>query len=198
MVIPETSDVPRGTSTEYAQRAAIFAGLGLSEDQIHTLQLYADWLITEAVPAGGLGPREGERLWQRHIGDSLTFAAGWSDVPPEILDVGTGVGLPGIPLAVLFPDTMVTLLDRGGRRVRLVHRAVRILDLPNVVIAKGDAFSVADYNDRGFNAGYNYNIPKAKVDLYAGYHFNQLDTPDLVADVDDIQAFVLGTKLKFD
>ncbi len=144
MVIPETSDVPRGTSTEYAQRAAVFAGLGLSEEQIHTLQLYADWLITEAVPAGGLGPREGERLWQRHIGDSLTFAAGWSDVPPEILDVGSGVGLPGIPLAVLFPDTMVTLLDRGGRRVRLIHRAIRILDLPNVVIAKGDAFSVAD------------------------------------------------------
>jgi predicted porin len=54
------------------------------------------------------------------------------------------------------------------------------------------------WNDKGFNIGFNHNLPKAKVDLYAGYHFNQLDTPTTVASVDDIQAFVLGTKLKFD
>jgi len=57
---------------------------------------------------------------------------------------------------------------------------------------------IADYKDKGFNVGYNYNIPKAKVDLYAGYHFNQLDTPTAIASVEDIQAFVIGTKLKFD
>ena len=54
------------------------------------------------------------------------------------------------------------------------------------------------FNNKGFNIGFNHNIPKAKVDLYAGYHFNQLDTPTTVADVDDIMAFVIGTKLKFD
>jgi len=58
--------------------------------------------------------------------------------------MGTGVGLPGIPLAIAFPSTVVTLLDRGGRRIRLLHRAVRMLNLKNVVIAQGDAFSVAD------------------------------------------------------
>jgi predicted porin len=57
---------------------------------------------------------------------------------------------------------------------------------------------VAGFKDKGFNIGFNHNIPKAKVDLYAGYHFNQLDTPTTVASVDDIQAFVIGTKLKFD
>lgn len=137
------TDVPRGTSI-YAERAASYAGLSLSDSQMESLANFADWLVDEAVPAGGLGPREADRIWQRHIGDSLTFAAGWDVPPEEILDVGTGVGLPGIPLAVAFPDTVVTLLDRGGRRVRLLHRAVRILELPNVVIAQGDAFSVAD------------------------------------------------------
>jgi len=129
---------------EYAERAAAYAGLSLSAIQLQSLTKYADWLAEEAIPAGGLGPREAERIWQRHIGDSLTFGVGWDSAPEEILDVGTGVGLPGIPLAVAFPDTMVTLLDRGGRRIRLLHRAVRILELPNVVIAQGDAFSVAD------------------------------------------------------
>lgn len=54
------------------------------------------------------------------------------------------------------------------------------------------------FNDKGFNIGFNHNIPRAKVDLYTGYHFNELETPSTVASVDDIQAFVLGTKLKFD
>jgi 16S rRNA (guanine527-N7)-methyltransferase len=128
-----------------AGRAAEWAGTPLHDSQLEALREYAEWLVTEAIPAGGLGPREGERLWGRHVGDSLTFAAGWGDRPPdELLDVGSGVGLPGIPLAILWPDTLVTVLDRGGRRTRLLHRAVRILALPNVVVAQADVFAVAD------------------------------------------------------
>ena len=132
-------------SIAMAARAAEWAGTPLLDAQIEALGEYADWLVTEAIPAGGLGPREGGRLWGRHVGDSLTFAAGWGDQPPqELLDVGSGVGLPGIPLAILWPDTLVTVLDRGGRRTRLLHRAVRILALPNVVVAQADVFAVAD------------------------------------------------------
>jgi 16S rRNA (guanine527-N7)-methyltransferase len=108
------------------------------------LETYHSWLETEAIPAGGLGPREAERIWPRHIVDSLLFAAGFESPPGELLDVGTGVGLPGIPLAVLWPETVVTLLDRGGRRIRLLHRIVRRLELGNVHIAQGDVFAVAD------------------------------------------------------
>ena len=110
------------------------------------LQVYHDWLRDEAIAAGGIGPREGDRLWGRHILDSLTFAAGWKDAEPpgEILDVGTGVGLPGIPLAILFPEAVVRLLDRGGRRIRLMQRATRILELPNAATEQADIFSVAD------------------------------------------------------
>jgi predicted porin len=54
------------------------------------------------------------------------------------------------------------------------------------------------FTDKGFQIGFNHNIPKAKVDLYAGIHGNQLDVPSGVASVDDIYAVVVGTKLKFD
>jgi 16S rRNA G527 N7-methylase RsmG len=142
------SDVSRGTrcaDRDLARRAAQWANWELSETALDGLAEYAAWLATEAIPAGGLGPREADRIWSRHIGDSLTFAAGWSErAPRELLDVGSGVGLPGIPLALLWPDTVVTVLDRGGRRIRLMHRAIRILALRNVVVAQGDVFSVAD------------------------------------------------------
>jgi 16S rRNA (guanine527-N7)-methyltransferase len=141
----EVSRGTRGGDPDAARRAAEWANWDLSETAVAGLTEYAEWLAAEAIPAGGLGPREADRIWSRHIGDSLTFAAGWPErAPLEILDVGTGVGLPGIPLALLWPDTVVTLLDRSGRRIRLMHRAVRILALQNVVVAQGDVFSVAD------------------------------------------------------
>jgi len=132
-------------SAEWAQRAAQWAGWNLSSPQLALLERYASWLRDEAICAGGLGPREGERLWARHLADSLLFAAAWrGGGPGELLDVGSGVGLPGIPLAILWPETRVTLLDRGGRRVRLLYRVVGVLGLGNVLIAQGDALAVAD------------------------------------------------------
>jgi 16S rRNA (guanine527-N7)-methyltransferase len=132
-------------SVDLAKSAAEWAGHKLDPAGVEILEAYALWLEAEAIPAGGLGPREGPRIWSRHIADSLLFAAGWPGTPPpEILDIGSGVGLPGIPLAALWPDTEIMLLDRAGRRVRLLQRAVRVLGLENVHVFKGDAFDVAD------------------------------------------------------
>lgn len=132
-------------SVARALAACEWVGYSLDAGARETLETYAGWLEDEAIPAGGLGPAEADRIWSRHIADSLLFAAGWPEkAPGELLDVGTGVGLPGIPLAILWPDTEVTLLDRGGRRVRLLQRAIRVLGLENTHIFQGDAFGVAD------------------------------------------------------
>ena len=111
----------------------------IGPQQVQALRRYADWLIEEALPAGGIGPDEGARVWDRHVCDSLVFAAGWPDaIPKTACDLGSGVGLPGIPLAILWPGTRWTLVDRSGRRVELLRRAVRILGLDNVEIVQGD------------------------------------------------------------
>ena len=57
---------------------------------------------------------------------------------------------------------------------------------------------IAGFKDKGFNFGFNHNIPKAKVDLYAGFAGNSLDVPTGVTGVDDIYTVTVGTKLKFD
>lgn len=132
-------------SIEAARRAADWAGYPLDDTAAEMLEAYARWLEAEAIPAGGLGPREAPRIWSRHVADSILFSVGWPDgAPSEVLDVGSGVGLPGIPLGVLWPDVDITLLDRGGRRIRLLQRIVRVLGLDNVHIFQGDAFDVAD------------------------------------------------------
>ena len=113
-------------------------GLDLSEEQYRQLAEFRDWLAREAVPAGGLGPSEIDRLEGRHIADSLLFVAGFSVLPSRIRDLGSGVGLPGIPLAIAYPEVDFELIDRSGRRLDLMRRACRILDLPNVSVVSCD------------------------------------------------------------
>lgn len=113
--------------------------VSISKQQWAQIESLADWLVREGIRAGGLGPGEGDRIWQRHVADSLAFAYGWVHEPPKrIVDVGSGVGLPGTVLAVLWPDTEVTLLDRSERRADLARRAVRVVGVQNAVVRRAE------------------------------------------------------------
>ena len=111
---------------------------GLAPKQVETLRRFGNWLLEEALPAGGIGRNEPNRLWQRHLADSLIFARPFPGRPATLVDLGSGVGLPGIPLAIRWPQTEVMLLDRSGKRVDLARRAVRVLELDNVTCLQGD------------------------------------------------------------
>ncbi len=103
------------------------------------LEAYAAWLADEGLRTGGIGPGELERIWDRHILDSLLFAkdlvAGTS-----VLDVGSGVGLPGIALAIVHEGPIV-LLERSRRRSDALHRICAILEVHAEVVAA----DIADY-----------------------------------------------------
>ncbi len=122
---------------EHISQAARYAGMELDPGKIVQFERYMEWLNNEAIPAGGLGPGESGRLEQRHIADSLLFASCLDD-PGNAWDLGSGVGLPGIPLALGMPNTHWTLFDRSGRRVDLLKRAQRILHLDNVDVKMMD------------------------------------------------------------
>jgi len=126
-------------SGDRLEKAAHWVGIDLTPHQRTQLDRLGEWLATEAVDAGGIGPAEEARLVDRHLADSIVFAAAWNEEPSTVLDVGSGVGLPGIPLAILYPNAVVTLLDRSRERCRLARRAVRVIGLENVAVDQRDA-----------------------------------------------------------
>jgi 16S rRNA (guanine527-N7)-methyltransferase len=98
---------------------------------------YAQLLVEEAIPWGLLGPREAEVVWSRHI---LNCGVVGTLVPPgaAIVDVGSGAGLPGIPLALACPTSPVTLVEPLLRRATWLTQTVATLGLADrVVVVRG-------------------------------------------------------------
>ncbi len=131
-------------SISVAVAAARHVGVELDKSQLDLLSKFHGWLGSESIRAGGLGPDERSRLWDRHIADSLVFASVLVQAG-NCIDLGSGTGLPGIPLAISHPDIEFALLDRSGRRCDLMSRAVAVLSLPNCVVRQQD---IADVTDR--------------------------------------------------
>lgn len=89
---------------------------------------YVDILLDRGISWGLLGPREADRVWQRHVLNSASL----SGLVPDgatVVDIGSGAGLPGIPLAILRSDLMVTLLEPLLRRSDFLSMAVDELAL---------------------------------------------------------------------
>lgn len=111
------------------------------------MERYGGWLGDEGQRAGGIGPSEWDRMESRHLGDSLLFAACLEKPPTEIWDLGSGLGLPGIPLAIALPESRLLLVDRSRRRVDLMRRAIRILGLANCDVRQGEILDLKDRTD---------------------------------------------------
>jgi 16S rRNA (guanine527-N7)-methyltransferase len=98
---------------------------------------YAEHLATTGVEWGLVGPREASRVWERHV---LNCAVVADLVPPaaRVLDIGSGAGLPGIPLALARPDLRVVLVEPLARRVEWLRMVIADLELP-VEVERGRA-----------------------------------------------------------
>ena len=78
--------------------------------------------------------RKPSQMVTRHLLDSLSICPYLRG--KNVLDVGTGAGLPGIPLAIIFPERQFTLLDSNNKKTRFVTQAVSELELSNVVVVQ--------------------------------------------------------------
>ncbi|SPM33858.1 16S rRNA G527 N7-methylase RsmG (former glucose-inhibited division protein B), partial [Mycobacterium rhizamassiliense] len=98
---------------------------------------YAEFLATAGVERGLLGPRELDRIWDRHLLNSVAVGE-LLDEGERVVDIGSGAGLPGIPLAIARPDLEVVLLEPLLRRAEFLKEAVADLGL-SVEVVRGRA-----------------------------------------------------------
>ncbi|MBB6482622.1 16S rRNA (guanine(527)-N(7))-methyltransferase RsmG [Spirochaeta isovalerica] len=121
--------------------------LEYTEEQLALLERYIGE-IELWNPRYGLVNAKGDDLITRHILDSLSGASAVLSRSPETLaDVGSGAGLPGIPLAIMLPGVKVTLIERSGKRVRFLRNAAAVLNLKNLNIMEMDLKNVKDRYD---------------------------------------------------
>jgi 16S rRNA (guanine527-N7)-methyltransferase len=105
----------------------------LSTQQLKQLEqleaLYADWNDKINV----ISRKDMDAFYERHVLHSLGIAKVFSfDAGMRVLDIGTGGGFPGIPLAILFPETNFHLVDSIGKKIKVVNAVAEELNLKNV------------------------------------------------------------------
>jgi len=153
------------------------------------LQHYAALLEVHAIPAGLIAKGDTSTLMTRHVMDSLR---GMTLIPSDVRDVvdlGSGAGLPGIPLALVLPRQMrFTLVDSRRSRISFLELAVDDLGLSNVRVLSSRVEEVSDEFDvslaRGFapptdswNAASRVLRPRGRLLYWAGATFHPTSAP---------------------
>ncbi|HVE98055.1 MAG TPA: 16S rRNA (guanine(527)-N(7))-methyltransferase RsmG [Mycobacteriales bacterium] len=99
---------------------------------------YAELLVGPGAERGLIGPREAGRIWSRHLLPSAVLS---ELVPPAaaVADLGSGAGLPGIPLALVRPDVSVVLVEPMVRRTAFLTEVIAALELTNAQVVRSRA-----------------------------------------------------------
>ena len=120
---------------------------GLVEGAEEKLRAYAELLETYALPLGLLAPGDADRIWERHVLDSLRALPCLTVNDRALVDLGSGAGLPGIPVAIARPQADVFLVEPMRRRAAFLELAVERLKLGNAHVRIQEARSVREDAD---------------------------------------------------
>ena len=163
-----------------------FPGLGeLQKEQFSRLDsLYQEWNAQINV----ISRKDIEQLYLHHVLHSLAIAKYVKFYPgAEILDIGTGGGFPGIPLAIFYPETQFLLIDGTAKKIKVVQEVAQALNLKNVTARqvraeelKGQKFDFVlsrgvttldklfDWTDRVLKSKQQHALPNGLIALKGG------------------------------
>lgn len=131
----------------------------LTEHQIQQFEaldaLYREWNAKINV----ISRKDIDNLYANHVLHSLALAKFLGELTPgtRILDIGTGGGFPGIPLAIFYPDCKFHLIDRTGKKIKVATEVATSIGLTNVTFQHGD---VAECKER-----FDYVVSRAVMPL---------------------------------
>ena len=122
---------------------------------VERVHAYAKFLETAGIERGLIGPREADRIWERHIFNCLPVTTLFTE-GATVFDIGSGAGLPGIVIALARPDLKVTLLEPLQRRIDFLEEVVAELGI-EISVKRGRAES--------FKGGFSYVTARAVAPL---------------------------------
>lgn len=133
---------------ELLYSAAKKIGIKLNDIQLGQFQIYYDLLIETNKVMNLTSITEKEDVVYKHFIDSIALKSYVDISKRKVIDIGTGAGFPGIPLAIIYGDASFTLMDSLNKRIQFLDRAVKECGLSNVETVHGRA------EDFGHNANY--------------------------------------------
>jgi 16S rRNA (guanine527-N7)-methyltransferase len=114
--------------------------VSIKEDLASQLTVYLDLLIRWNARTNLTAIRQPEEMVRRHFGESLFAANHLGEPPPDtLLDLGSGAGFPGLPIALAHPEIAVTLAESQNKKASFLREVVRTLALKNVEVWAGRA-----------------------------------------------------------
>jgi 16S rRNA (guanine527-N7)-methyltransferase len=145
---------PTGRPAEISAPPAPPAAVGVFGAELPAAERYVARLAGDGVVRGLIGPREALRVWERHV---LNSAAVAEAVPQgaRVVDVGSGAGLPGIPLGLARPDLSMILVEPMARRVEFLEQAVADFD---------DMAGLAGSPEQGRRAGSRWRVVRGRAE----------------------------------
>lgn len=110
-------------------------GLVIPEEPLAVLNAYLDFLLETNAQFNLTGVRDKQTAWMRHIFDSLTLAPFLAECG-RVIDIGSGGGLPAIPLAIALPDTVFVLVESTGKKAAFLQDCLERFDIDGLVLAE--------------------------------------------------------------
>ncbi|HEY6951919.1 MAG TPA: 16S rRNA (guanine(527)-N(7))-methyltransferase RsmG [Bacteroidota bacterium] len=139
-------------------------GLALNDEQVRLLDLYVHLLLDRNSKINLISRQDEDRVWQNHILHSISILFKIGLRPgSRIIDMGTGGGLPGIPLKILLPDTEWLLMDATRKKVTAVQEILANMGLRGVTAVWGRAEDLA--LDKNLRSQFDYIVARAVAPL---------------------------------
>jgi len=141
-------------------------GFEMPPEVLAKLEAYLDLILKANETTNLTAIRHREQAWSRLIVDSLTPLPGLlpenensGDIEIKLIDIGTGAGLPGIPLAIARPDVAVTLIEATGKKIAFLQSVIDALELANITAVQERAENVGQ--DSSFRGRFDVAVSRA-------------------------------------
>ena len=148
---------------EFLKKSASALSIELTDEMLEKFQIYFDFLLETNKSLNLTAITEMKDVVLKHFVDSISIVSYFDLKGKKVIDVGTGAGFPGIPLAILNPDTEFVLADSLKKRLHFIDQVTEKCDLKNVTTVHGRAEDLGQ--DTMYRERFDYCVSRAVASL---------------------------------